>query len=141
MTNLGFQVRFLPAWLARWSVGRRAFVFWLPWWSRPTVYIPVGRKGNADWIALTLAHEQVHVRQWVKLGRIRFLSRYIRKAGRLQIEAEAFAESVRWHRQRGSKPEGRFEPAYYYGSALANQYGLDISVREGKKAVEQWLQE
>ena len=137
MSDLGFQVRFLWDWVSkRWH---RAFVFWLPFYHRPTIFIPAERKHNAEWMARTLAHEQVHVRQWKEIGRVRFLWRYIRKAGRARIEAEAFAESVRWHRQRGIMPEGRFEPLYYYGSALANRYGLDISVADGMDAVQQWL--
>ena len=90
MVDLGDQLRLVPEWLIRiFPSLSRASVFW-GFRKRPTIYVPRDRVVNEPlWLSLTIAHEVVHVRQWVELGRFGFLRRYLTKKGRLAAEAEA----------------------------------------------------
>ena len=127
-------------WIPNWIPWKRAFVWW-GFAKQPTIYIPRKRKSNAQWVDRTLAHERVHVLQWKKLGRVRFLRTYLGKHGRLDLEAEAFAESVRWMTSLwpGSRSYG--QPYWFnrYANSLAKKYHLLYTVDECRTAIEGWL--
>lgn len=97
---------------------KRAITIWWPWRREPRVYVPRGRSAAA--IAVTEAHEAVHVRQWRKLGRIGFLRLYLTKRGRIELEAEAFAESVRCRCTTGGIQSYWID---HYAGAMARGYG------------------
>ena len=87
----------MTRWIPKWVPWKRAFVWWWPFVKRPTTYIPSVRRKDPDWVERTKAHEDVHVRQWLKWGRWGFVRRYFFDAEwRLHCEAEAFAQAVIW---------------------------------------------
>ena len=140
MVDLGYQLKLVPGWLIRiFPSLSRAFVFW-GFRSRPTIYVPQDRVSDTPWMSLTIAHEQIHVRQWVKLGRFGFLRRYITKKGRLAAEAEAYAASVEWYYAAPNRFNPvSFDPLKEKAYSLVNMYGLRISVSQAIEAIEAWL--
>lgn len=139
MADLGFQVQFVPGWLVRLlPLFRRAFVFH-GFRRRPTIYIPASRASDNSWMSLTLAHEVIHVQQWTHLGRFGFLRRYLTKAGRLRLEAEAYAASVEWYHEQGTQFHPGDDPLRRKGTSLATLYRLDISIADAMKEIEKWL--
>lgn len=116
---------------------KRAITLWLPWWKKPRECIPAYYVNARD-LGLVHAHESVHVAQWEHGGRtalegpstnwlrVRMALRYLTPLGKLTLEAEAFAGSVRWHENLEGAPG---IPGYwvnYYAEALQRQYGSSI---------------
>ena len=120
------KYRVIPAW-THWH---RAFVWW-GWGPEPVIYVPAKRLPYPDWIRLTLAHERVHVAQWKKHGRIGFLRRYLCRDQRLELEAEAFAASVK---AGGGTAE-------HYATVLAKSYGLHAPVDVCFVAINSYLED
>lgn len=70
--------------------------------------------------AALIAHERIHLRQQVEVGKLAFLARYVRPRDRLVWEIQGYIEQARVHRRLGGIPEG------YVGrvaEALAADYG------------------
>jgi hypothetical protein len=130
-----YRVRWIPNWIP-W---RRAVTIWWPLFKLPRVYIPSSRRHDELRVERTRAHEVIHVDQWVRLGRWRFLRTYFRPEGRLQIEAEAFAASCEWWYDRGQGYIGAEPVLTYYVRQLADHYGLDITTDACRAAIEGYL--
>lgn len=121
----------------------RAITIWWPWHSQPTIYIPRKRLDNESHLERTMAHEMVHVEQWLALGRLRFLLRYLTRSGRLALEAEAFAASCKWWYDRGHtrllRGWMRFPVLDHYAEMLRDHYWLWYPKERCKAAIQYWL--
>lgn len=110
----------------------RSKAIWWPWRSGPTVYLSRSRgAAGTDSYERTLRHEMVHVRQWLVLGRCRFLLRYLTRRGRLALEAEAFRENLAWYAEHGITrfeappvPGATISVFEYHVNVLASRYML-----------------
>ena len=86
-------------WLRRLHPFRGAICIWWPWASVPHIYLGwkytrAGRNSFAT--RATVAHEKVHVQQWLKYRRWKFLVWYLlSRKHRLDMEAEAIARSIK----------------------------------------------
>ena len=115
--------------IPNWTHWYRAFVWW-GWGPEPTIYVPAKRLPSPGWVQRTLAHERVHVAQWQKYGRLGFLRRYfLSRKWRLELEAEAFAASVR---AGGASLD-------YYAGVLARSYRLRYSTETCAAAIRRWI--
>lgn len=86
----------------------------------PFIFIRPSRKDDAG----LLAHEQVHVAQF-KRNPFFGLAYLFSKKARLGYEVEAYREQLKHNPER----------LYAYADALANKYGLDITLDEAAKAL------
>ena len=135
----GFYWRTWDFSLRFWRDGTRAITIWWPWRKVPRIYIPPGYAkvtNAADLIDMTLAHERVHITQWMKLGRIRFLLRYMTKAGRMDLEAQAYAATVRWLVSKGTPQDLAVAT---YAQALADHYGSVGTTEECRAAILKYI--
>ena len=115
----------------------RAITLWWPWRAAPRIYIP--RSRAPEYIPATLAHESVHVAQWTRLGRVGFLRLYLTKRGRTELEAEAYAASVRYWRAVGVTLDTEGVPmADAYARAMSEEYG-GLSEVEARAAIARFL--
>jgi len=131
-------------WLTPWIKCKRAMSVWWPWRNGPSIYMPTKRRGDEDLISRTMRHELVHYGQWLSLGRIGFLRKYLTRKGRLDIEAEAYAASVRWYLERGQQTitiltlaplTETFPVVIYYARALKRGYWLGATLDECAAAI------
>lgn len=117
---------------------QRAITIWWPWRREPRVYVPASYVGRND-LGVVEAHEAVHVKQWKRLGRFGFLREYITKAGRLDLEAEAFAASVKYWESLGvTMATGKLTMVDAYAKALSEHYG-GLPEAQARTSILRWL--
>lgn len=136
-----YRVRYVP-WFIPWH---RAITIWWPLFRLVRVYLPRSYRTDPQRRERAIAHEIVHVDQWYEKGRWRFLREYMRPAGRLAIEAPAFAASCRWWYERDMTVLDRggvLVPVLtHYAEMLAEHYGLKYTVDDCRAAIEEHLRD
>jgi|GEM_PF-6826258 len=131
--------------IPKWIPFKRGITLWWPWRREPRIYLPKSRTSDPGRLERTLDHEAVHCIQWRLLGRVRFAWRYLTsQKHRLELEAEAFAASVRWWPigtllKLGPGLLGRVPPIHYYAHALSKGYRLKYGVSECREAIQRYL--
>jgi len=121
----------------------RAITLQLPWQSEPRYYIPIHYTKDPHRLAAAQRHELVHCQQFERYGMLGFYWRYAHKETRMKLEAEAFAENVKYWLELGEKyiikGGKRYTPLYYYASVLVAQYKTGCDVATVKQEISKWL--
>lgn len=125
--------------IPRWLSWHRPITIWWPWRSAPRSYVP--QVATGDILQGIAAHENVHVAQWLALGRLGFLWKYAHATGRLELEAEAFAaEAAWWNALVGTEHWGdALSTLDHFAAALYAEYGLGVSLEDCKARIAYYL--